>query len=97
MKGFHLRLRSLKYKEHLHKTQSTKQSFISFTQLIDTFMIQATWTVNSTLHFKHQHLGTFQSSLPYEKFLHREKLNILKLTLLHIQKYAHYTKCLTYT
>ena len=60
MKGFHLRLHSLKYKEHLHKTQSTKQSFVSFTQLIDTFTIQATWTVNLMLHFKHQHLGTFQ-------------------------------------
>ena len=59
MKGFHLRLRSLKCKEHLHKTQSTKRSFIDFTQLVDTFMIQATWTINLMLHFKYQHLGTF--------------------------------------
>ena len=73
MKGFHLRLCSLKYKEHLHKTQSTKPSFVSFTQLIDTFTIQSTWTVNLTLHFKHQHLGTFQCSPPYEKFFTQKK------------------------
>ena len=70
MKGFRLRLHSLKYKEHLHKTQKYKVKL----HKLHTFMIQATWTVNLMLHFKHQHLGTFQSSLPYEKFLHRENL-----------------------
>ena len=43
--------------------QSTKRSFIDFTQLVDTFTIQATWTINLTLHFNYQHLGTCHEGL----------------------------------
>ena len=86
MKGFCLRLRSLKYKDHLHKTQSTKQSFICFAHL------QYKQPLVLTLDFNHQHLGTFQSSLPYKKFLCRKKLVTLKLTLLYIQQYPPYTE-----
>ena len=32
---------------------------MDFTQLVDTFTIQATWTINLTLHFNYQHLRTF--------------------------------------
>ena len=70
MKGFRLRLHSLKYKDHLHKTQSTKQSFINFTHL----QYKQPDPLVLTLYFNHQHLGTFQSYLPYKKFLHRKNL-----------------------
>ena len=56
------------------------------------------------LYFNHQHLGTFQSSLPYKKFLPtQEKLDTLRLTLhyiphndIHIIQNARHTYNNTY-
>ena len=69
MKGFHLRLHSLKCKDHLHKTQSTKQSFINFAHL----QYKQPDPLVLTLYFNHQHLGTFQWGLIRDPFYKEPK------------------------